>query len=107
MKRRFSLFVVIAAGNYIKLTVLYFVDKPVRIVNSAAPVATQIMLQRFGFSYSVKRVTLYILDEQVNAFQSFSVLALPVKVVRPSLVSPEFNYRPLPRQVRAWKPFLH
>ena len=84
-----------------------FNRKPVSIVDSAAPVATQVVFQRFGFSYSVKRVTLNILDEQVNAFQSFSVLALPVKVIRPSLVSPEFNHRPLPRQVRAWKPFLH
>ena len=91
MKRRFSLFVVITARNNIKLTVLDFVDKPVCIVDSAAPVATQIVFQRFGFSYSVKRVTLNILDEQVNAFQSFSVLALPVKVIRPSLISPEIR----------------
>ena len=50
MKRRFSLFVVITAGNNIKLTVLDLVDKPVSIVDSAAPVATQVVFQRFGFT---------------------------------------------------------
>ena len=50
------------------------IDQPILFVNSSAPKPTELTLERFRFSNAVKRMSLHILEQEIDPFQRLPVL---------------------------------
>jgi len=92
----FLLVVVMAATLCdLELTVLNAVDQTIFFIDPAAEVALQVSFQCFRFADTIHRaVPVDVFDEHVNAFEDFLVLCLPIQVVLPCLIRPDFIHRP-------------
>lgn len=71
--------------DYITFDIVY---QAVCVINPSAPVSAEIMLERFWIANAGILVPLDIFDEQIDAFQDFPVLVLPVAVVLPGIIRP-------------------
>ena len=50
------------------------IDQSILFVNSSAPKPTELTLERFRFSNAVKRMSLHILEQEIDPFQRLPVL---------------------------------
>ena len=63
------------------------VDHAVFSINSARPKALKVVLQRFGFTFTVEGSALHILDKVMNALTHLLVRAEPVQIIFPRLLA--------------------
>ena len=92
-----SLLVVVMAATLcdLELTVFNAVDQSVFFIDPAAEEALQVSFQCFRFADALHRaVSVDVFDERVNAFEGFLVLCLPIQVVLPRLIRPDYIHRP-------------
>lgn len=73
-----------------KTVIAYGVDQAVCLIDSARPESGVLILQGFWFSYARKGVALDISNEGVDAFECLLVLALPIEVIVPGVIGPDF-----------------
>jgi len=76
----------IFTGDNDNLSVLDFVNQTMFIGDAAAPMAGQIMLERFGLADPVERVSDYIFDKGVNLFKDFPVFFSPLHILKKGIV---------------------
>ena len=82
-------------------------NKAVGVVNSDTPFAGQIAFERFGFSDAGVAVALNVLYQKIYSTERFFILRLPVFVVAPCTIVPEFIHRiRRPQSVRVWKNYV-
>gem|GEM_PF-6529573 len=87
--RQKSMSVVIFCLKNRHRTVISDIYQSVDVIYTSRPGTSQCMLQRFRFSDAFERIVAeHILNEQVNTFECFAVLGLPVDIVFPSTGSP-------------------
>ena len=80
----------IAARNDADGCITGHINQSVRVVNTPAEKALQIVLQRLRFSDAVHiAISRDIIDQFVNALQCFSVLTLPIQIILPRFFSPD------------------
>ena len=92
-----ALLVVVMAATLrdLELTVFNAVDQTVFFIDPAAEEALQVSFQCFRFADALHRsVSVDVFDERVNAFEGFLVLCLPIQVILPRLIRPDFIHRP-------------
>lgn len=93
MKGNFTLFVAVMSATMCdkKFPILNVIDQPVFVIDPAAELPLEIPGEGFRLSYaSHTAVSLYVFYELVDALQRFFVLALPIKIVLPGVVRPNF-----------------
>lgn len=89
----------ITAGDDGDGAIIDGIYEAVGVVDAARPQACQIGFEWFGFANAGEGFALNVFDEQVDAFQGFFVLPLPVKVVLPGVVgkgNQAFSHRQVP-----------
>ena len=98
---RLSVFVVPSARCDQEIPVLVnIIDKTVCLINSPAPAFS--VFQRLRFSNpGGKTIALDIFYQIVDTPQRFSVLLLPVKIIVPCSIRPEFIHQVVPKSVHA------
>ncbi|KXS51878.1 MAG: hypothetical protein AWU57_3737 [Marinobacter sp. T13-3] len=71
-----------------------FVDHAVLFVNSAGPVTSEAMFERFRFTDTFERFALGFLDQLVDSIKDFFISFLPVQIVFPGVLGEdEFHSR--------------
>lgn len=79
-----------AVGNE-QLSTLNVINQPVLVIDPAAELSLEVAGKGLRFSDPFHAaVSLNVLDQLVDAFQCFLVLALPIKVILPSVIRPDF-----------------
>lgn len=82
------------ARNNVQHSVFHTIYKAVYFINTSAPKPAQVFFQRLRFSDSfIKAVPLNILNQSVYAFDCLFVLSLPIKIIFPSLIKPDFLHQ--------------
>ena len=76
------------ALNDIDYVIFDVVNEAIFVINSAAPVSTEIMLEWFWIANAGELISLDVFDEHVDAFQDFPVLVLPVAIIVPGIIRP-------------------
>ncbi len=92
-RREYILFVIIvpAAVNDIDSSIFDMVNKAVFFVDPSAELTLQVSLQGFRFFDSVHcAVAFDILDQEVDALEGLLILRLPIQVILPGVIRPDF-----------------
>jgi len=69
------------------------VHRSVCVVDSPAPVALLVMFERLRFADAPVPVAVNILNKLIDAAECFFVLRLPVQIIFPCFVGPDFIHR--------------
>ena len=81
----------IAAHQYLYFIILDAINQTMLRGDSSRPETTQVMFEGFRLSHAVERVSLYGLDQEIDALEpGFVVLLKPEVVVQPSGVKSIF-----------------
>ena len=64
------------------------IDEAVFFVDAPAPVPLQFMFQRLWLADTFVTAAVNVFHQLVDAFQNFSVLSLPVKIIIPGFIGP-------------------
>lgn len=82
------------ARNNVQHSVFHTIYKAVYFINTSAPKPAQVFFQRFWLSNTfVKAIALNILYKSVNALDCLFVLSLPIKIIFPRLIKPDFLHQ--------------
>ena len=71
--------------DYIVLDVVY---EAVFVINPAAPVSAEAMLEWFWIANAGELISLDVFDEHVDALKDFPILVLPVAIIVPGIIGP-------------------
>ena len=71
--------------DYVISNVVY---EAVFVINPAAPVSVEIMLEWLRVANAGVLISLDVFDEHVDAFQDFPILVLPVAIIVPGIIRP-------------------
>jgi hypothetical protein len=65
---------------------LYAVHDSVFVIDSSRPETRERVLERFGFTDARVGISLDFLNQQIDPFDQFPVVLLPVQIIFPSLI---------------------
>ena len=82
--------IVVAALHDVDASVLDFVDETILFIDGAAPPCREIAFQRLWMSESIVAIALDVGKQAVYFLQRLFVLCLPVEVIIPACVCPNF-----------------
>lgn len=66
----------------------FVVNEAVFVINPAAPVSAEVMLEWLRVANAGVLISLDVFDEHVDAFQDFPVPVLPVAIIVPGIIRP-------------------
>lgn len=76
------------ALNDIDYVIFDVVNEAVFVINPAAPVSAEVMLEWLRVANADELISLDVFDEHVDEFLDFPVLALPVAIIFPCIIRP-------------------
>jgi len=65
---------------------LNLINNAMFLIDAPRPVARQAMFQRLGLTNTLERGTLDFFNENIDALEEFSVCALPIEIIFPSML---------------------
>lgn len=91
----------ITTGQDVDVLGVVSINQTLFIIDAAAPVSGEIASERLGLAKAGVAVALDVFEKVVDFLERFSVLGLPVHIVRPAIVGEAFIHGRRPRAMHA------